>query len=157
MDTQQNPYATPEAAEVQAVAPAMLGDYTPAQIKKLYYRSCNVGAIAGLLIISIGAAVIGLVTTIREHGMANIEPETWGVLVVILIFMIAVIGIVMRTDWGRIAGIIACFILLLSFPLGTICGVVGLFAFFKAKELFGPARLRHREVKVAFKAVKRLR
>ena len=44
--------------------------------------------------------------------------------------------------------------MLLSIRFGTLIGIVGLFAFFKAKELFGPDRIHHRDLKIAFKALK---
>ena len=44
--------------------------------------------------------------------------------------------------------------MLVSIPFGTLIGIVGLFAFFKAKELFGPDRIHHRDLKIAFKALK---
>ena len=44
--------------------------------------------------------------------------------------------------------------MLLSIRFGTLIGIVGLFAFFKAKELFGPDRIRHRNPKITFKALR---
>lgn len=59
----------------------------------------------------------------------------------------------MRLPW-RICGIVVCVISLINIPLGTLIGVMGLFAFVKAKELFGPERITHEEVKTAFKGLK---
>ena len=64
------------------------------------------------------------------------------------------VGLLKRTSWGRICGIVVCVISLINIPLGTLIGVMGLFAFVKAKELFGPERITHEEVKTAFKGLK---
>ncbi len=42
----------------------------------------------------------------------------------------------------------------ISMPILIIIGIMGLFAFFGAKELFGPNRVTHAEVKAAYKATK---
>ena len=153
MEIEQNPYATPEAAATPAFAAPALADYTPAQIKKLYYRSCNVSAIAGLMLI--GVFAIGALLVWGKPGGDLGSFDNPVLLVMMIMNLVGAIGIIQRSDWGRIAGIIACFLMLINVPLGTIIGIVGLFAFFKAKELFGPDRIRHRDLKLAFKELKR--
>ena len=156
MSLESNPYATPEASVLEAKAPPVLGNFTPAEIKKLYYRSCNVIAIAGLMIFGcliVGAVIIG---AIRQTGTISMEAEAWVGLGFFLTCIVGTIGVTMRTGWGRIAGIVACCIMLLKIPIGTIIGIVGLFAFFKAKELFGNGRIHHGELKTAYRAIKRL-
>ena len=73
MSLESNPYAAPEAAISDATNPPALADYTPTQIKKLYYRSCNVGAIAALLIfatLSVGAGLVYLFAVDKAHLLA---------------------------------------------------------------------------------------
>lgn len=72
----------------------------------------------------------------------------------LVFYVFAIVGTLKRTSWGRVLGIICCCLMLINVPIGTIIGVIGLFAFIKAKELFGPERITHAEVKQAFKDLK---
>jgi len=84
----------------------------------------------------------------QDFGIGD-EAVTWIANQLIEMFM--------RSNWGRVMGIIACAFMLLRIPIGTIIGIMGLVAFIKAKELFGPDRITHAEVKRAFKQAKRER
>ena len=73
MSLESNPYAAPEAAISEATNPPALADYTPAQIRKLYYRCCNIGANAALLIfatVSISAGLVCLFAVDKAHLLA---------------------------------------------------------------------------------------
>lgn len=129
-----------------------LGDYSWSQLKKLYYRSCNVICITFLM--GLGVAALGAILVSSGARMGDMGPL---VPIIVIFNLLAVVGLILRTGWGRILGIIACFMSLLNIPLGTIIGLAGLFAFFGAKELFGEGRLTHGEVKAAFKARKALK
>lgn len=152
--SQDNPFVTPQVDE--ATIPVSLGnlaEYSDAQIKKLYHRSCNVMGVAVLLIL--GALLLsGLLIAARNSGeMLNISlPFIIGI---IIFNLLAALGAILRHTWGRVVGIIACILLLLNLKLiPIIIGIMGLFAFIGAKELFGPNRVTHAEVKAAFKATK---
>ena len=54
-------------------------------------------------------------------------------------------------------GIIVCILTLINIPLGTVIGVVGLFAFIKAPNLFGSGRVLHKDLKTEFKLRKKAR
>jgi|GEM_PF-2280176 len=138
--------------------PESLGSYTPAQIKKLYYRSRNVNALA-FLIALVAIAIPAAVTMLVILGRSESSPfnESWmlfyGVFCVAF-YCFAAVGMVKRKSWGRILGIIICALSLIGFPLGTLIGTFGLFALIKGKVLFGPARVTHAEVEMAFKRLK---
>ncbi len=87
--------------------------------------------------------------------MAFGGPEIVIMAVLTVPFGIASFGLYKRENWGRILGIIGCFFTLLSIPIGTIIGVCGLFALFGSPELFGSSKLKHKELKLAFKAAKK--
>ena len=143
-----NQFETPKAKVTDTALPENLAGYAPADIKKLYYRSCNINGIAFL--IALGALVLA--------AMAFLSDQTLGprlfLLALLVFYAFAIVGIVKRTSWGRILGIVVCTISLINIPLGTLIGILGLFAFIKSKELFGPNRLTHTDVKLAFKEFK---
>ncbi|HLA34795.1 MAG TPA: hypothetical protein VJ001_08010 [Rhodocyclaceae bacterium] len=145
-----NPFVAPKAKVGDSELSENLMGYTPKEIKKLYYRSCNVTGIAVLLVLG----VVGLAGVMLGGEMANKMPLP--VLLTFLVFFcVAAVGAFMRTSWGRVCGIISCCFMLFSIPLGTIVGIIGLFAFINAKVLFGTDRVTHKEIKFAFKELKR--
>ena len=150
--SETNPYQSPEADFGGPDLPDGLAGMTPKEVQKLYYRSSNISAIAGVF-------VIGMLGISGMLFFASTSMENPGVKLVLLASLVfygfAVAGLAMRTDWGRVLGIIACIISLISVPLGTIVGIVGLVAFFKAKILFGPDRVTHKVVKEAYMELKR--
>jgi hypothetical protein len=147
----QNPYAPPQV--IESLVPAgnpqfnTLDDKT---LNKLYYRSCNVSGIA--LLLSFGLVVLAVLIAMPEVDLALPKPVFMGLAV---FYLVAIIGMLKRTTWGRVMGIIVCILSLLSIPLGTVIGVVGLFAFIKAPDLFGPGRVRHKDLKTEFKLRKK--
>ena len=75
----------------------------------------------------------------------------------LIVFHIAcIIGLIGRASWGRKLGIFVCLISLIYIPLGTIIGIMGLFAFFKAPELFGEGRITHKEIKETYNTRKKM-
>lgn len=143
-----NPFEPPKAKVGDNDLPASLAEYTPAQVKKLYYRSCNVNGIAFLLVL--GAGVIAAAAFVDKTPTGS----RLFFLAMLAFYAFAIFGTIKRTSWGRALGIICCCLMLINVPIGTIIGVIGLFAFIKAKELFGPERVTHAEVKRAFKDLK---
>ena len=145
-----DPYSAPKTG----LSPSVAGsDHIQAfdfkKIRKLYHRSCNVNAIAFFL-------ALGIVFLVAVILMPNIgEDLSEGVLMgLAAVYIVALIGIFRRTSWGRIMGIIACIQFLIYIPIGSIIGIVGLFAFIGAPQLFGTNRVTHRELKSVFKLQK---
>lgn len=147
-----NPYAAPVSSVSDLPLPSSLHGITDfAQLKKLYHRSCNVNGIAFLL--GLGLVITAGVLAVQQH-----TDEVKLILLALIAFYVpTIIGLYLRTSWGRILGIIACLLALINIPMGTIIGIMGLFAFFGAPQLFGPDRITHRAVKAQFKAQKAAR
>jgi hypothetical protein len=123
------------------------------QLKKLYYRSCNVNAFNFFLGLGSIGLLFLLISPINEYESFTKYTEKSMKLVSVgqaVFYAVAVVGLFKRTAWGRIVGIIVCVIILINFPIGTAMGAFGLFAFFKAPELFGSNRVTHRELKTEF-------
>lgn len=152
-----NPYSAPVVAEYAAgVEIPQFDQYTPAQLKKLYYRSCNVSCITFLM--GLGCLLLsGIgINAMNDPDFAKALPmPPAGYLALGLLEGVACVGLVMRTSWGRVMGICLCILSLINIPIGTLIGLAGLFAFFGAKELFGDGRITHKSVKAAFKEMKK--
>ncbi|MEM0896914.1 MAG: hypothetical protein AAGJ79_08500 [Verrucomicrobiota bacterium] len=149
--SETNPYEAPQS-DVAAPIPEtyQFKDLDFKQLKKLYYRSCNVNGITGLL-------VLGLIFIVIASFMPDIVAEGLQLVFIGLavFYAVTIFGLFKRTSWGRILGIIVCIISLINIPIGTLIGVLGLFAFFGAPELFGPDRVLHKDLKSEFKLRKK--
>ncbi len=143
-----DPYAPPESEPPAVVthSDSQFSHLEFAQLKKIYYRSCNVNAITVLLIL--GTVFLLGFALMPDNELAETRPL---LLVLSLFYGASVAGLVKRTSWGRILGIIVCILALINIPLGTLIGIFGLFAFFGAPELFGRDRVLHKDLKAAFK------
>lgn len=151
-----NPYSAPQT---DVLANRIITDKLQGldfkQLKKLYYRSCNVNVItflAGLCLIVL--PIMALLPNAEFMALlpnAEYKPFMKFVIVGLAVFYgVAAVGLFKRTAWGRILGIIVCVMALINIPFGTAIGAFGLFAFFKAPELFGSNRVTHRELKTEF-------
>jgi hypothetical protein len=142
-----NPYLTPQVdGYTNHVTTEKLQGFNFNQIKKLYYRSCNVNMITFL--IGFGSIILGIVSAIPNTG--HVFSMKAGLVGLAVIYAMTVVGLFRRTAWGRILGIIVCVIFLIAIPIGTVIGISGLFAFLGAPELFGSNRVTHRELKSEF-------
>ena len=138
-----NPYQAPDA-EVDA-ATIKDGDFSHLnfkQLKKLYARSQNITAITGLIVIAaIFFVVASFINDVDEVAVTVI------MLLIAVLYIVTAVGLIKRNQWGRRLGIGICCLSLLNIPIGTLIGLAGLFAFFKAPELFGPDRVTHKAIK----------
>jgi hypothetical protein len=149
----QNPYSPPLATDSPAFGGnSQFSDLDDKALNKLYYRSCNVSGIAILLLFGLVFLVIAIAMPETDLGLP--KPVFMGLA---LFYLIAIIGMFMRTSWGRVMGIIVCILTLINIPLGTVIGIVGLFAFIKAPNLFGSGRVLHKDLKTEFKLRKKAR
>ena len=64
---------------------------------------------------------------------------TSGVIVLIpgIAYTIIPIGVLLRTRWGYVGGMVLCAVMLLGFPFGTILGVVTMKAYRDGRTAFG--------------------
>jgi hypothetical protein len=148
-----NPYAPPQVTDSLALGEnPHFSDLDDKAFKKLYYRSCNISGIT--LLLSFGLIAIAAVIALPDADANLPKPVFIGLG---LFYLASIIGLFKRTSWGRILGIIVCSLSLLSIPLGTIIGIMGLFAFIKAPNLFGSGRVLHKDLKAEFKLRKKWR
>lgn len=150
-----NPYEAPKAKGL--VDPSendgsMLETMDFKKLEKMYYRSHNVSGLAALMIL--GVLGIGFMLT-----RIQLDSTFMAIYIGILAFnTVSIVGIIQRSAWGRILGIICCFLMLININvLSIIIGIMGLFAFFGAPELFGPERITHKELKEVYKRRKKER
>jgi hypothetical protein len=148
---EENPYSAPSTNEPVALSSASVEfeEWEDKRVKKLYYRSSNIQCITALIFL--GAILHGIYFFETEE---LVERLLFGGLV--LLDLLSGVLLVRRTKSGRILGIIVCFLSLLAFPLGTLIGIVGLFAFFGAPQLFGPERIQHDILRAEFKQRRRV-
>ncbi len=155
----ENFYAAPEAdlTTPQHGLVEALAELNYKQLRKLYHRSINIRTLNFLICIAaifMGFSVVGLVMSLSQMPSRMVSF----LIIFILIFileLVTFIGVFLRADWGRFMGIICSILIMLNFPVGTLFGIAGLFAFFGAPELFGPDRIKHAEVRKEFKHRKR--
>jgi hypothetical protein len=128
-----NPYSAPQT---DVYAHRMITDKLQGldfkQLKKLYYRSCNVNAINFILGLGLIGLLFLLISPISEYenSIKFAEKSTKFAFVGLTVFYaVAVVGLFKRTAWGRIVGIIVCVMALINIPTGTAIGAFGLFVF----------------------------
>ena len=160
-----NPYQAPDTVNPESDINdgSIISMMETKPLKKLYYRSVNLGTIATLFIISMIALYgiyLYLLIDTKINGEGDIiiisMSNTGASNSVSAFLIITAIGLFLRHTWGRIVGIIACILMLATLQIITIIlGIVGLVALFKAPELFGPDRILHKDLKREFKLRKR--
>lgn len=158
MPQEANPFTPPETADAaRAMIPGLEG-YAFGRLKTLYYRSCNVQCIGALLVLAClywTAMMLGAgVGVAHGDGPQRSQLIGGGML---MLCLVAMIGVYARSTWGRFVGVVGCLALMPFLPLGTAVGIVGLVAFIRAGELFGPRRIHHAQIRAAFADAKRQR
>lgn len=154
-----NPYTAPETNEPLAIdsdSPFAHLDFK--QVKKLYYRSCNLSCIAVLALL--GALAVGWLTW-HEFTNGDSEPGDFVTNVwigLIVIYLLTFIGLINRPIWGKVFCIITCILSICSIAaanvIGLLVGLAGLFACFGSPQLFGKNRFLHKDLKKEFKTRK---
>ena len=150
-----NPFASPDNDDaIEVEGSETFKDLNDKALKKLYYRSCNVSCIGFLLVIG----TIAIIAMVTAGGLyEEMDGSTTAIiLIIIALYVITIIGVFMRTTWGRVLGIIACVLMLFSLGIPTIIGIFGLVAFIGAPQLFGAKRVTHKDLKAEFKLRKQL-
>lgn len=148
-----NPYQAPTVAGRILAKQRDYSELDDKALKKLFYRSSNVNAIAALMLLG-GVFTVSMYQGTWDSAEATDFPQETRRLMLlgVAVFqLIGFIGLASRTSWGKILGFVGCTLMLLNVLLGTIIGIVGLVALSKAPELFGPGRVTHKELKNEFK------
>lgn len=145
----EDPYVTPQSdVSVLAEEMSQFSHLNFKELKKLYHRSCNISAIAGLLVL--GGVVSVALIIFKPPG----DQMNWIFPCLAAFYLLSAFGLIKRTSWGRVLGVIVCILSLINIPIGTIIGIFGLFALFGAPELFGNNRVLHKDLKKEFKEQK---
>ena len=63
-----------------------------------------------------------------------------------LVSITALVGLILRTHWGRTTAFVAATLLLVAFPIGTALGGWFMLALARGRRLFGSDRLLHHDV-----------
>lgn len=113
------------------------------KIKQLYNAQRSINALCILWIL--GTAVLALYAISQIVRHASQPVAILGIVgftsLLLSLNVATLIGIYKRTVWGRVLGMIFCAFSLSAMPLGTIVGILGLIAFVRSGDLFGPGRI----------------
>ena len=165
MNDSANPFSSPDVdAPYQGPGPdenSPLADYPFDKLKKLYYRSCNVSGLALLLIL--GIFIISMLLYLeasRGRGLNLNNPTGYLIIGIVILQTVTIVGLFMRTNWGRLFGILTSTLILIVGVVGIailqiIVGLFGLTALITSPQLFGEGRVLHKDLKKAFDARKK--
>jgi len=157
----KNPYQTPGTNPGNwSSGGTSIENIESKKLKKLYYRSSNIGAITFLIIIGTGALIFLLIQNNKANELypQTVDPIIRSILLGILIYyVVTIMGLWMCSSWRRILGFVASAIMIINIPIGTIIGIAGIVALSKSPELFGKNRFRHSPLKKEFKRRKKLK
>lgn len=142
--TAENPYATPAGDPTHPDALPQRNQFaelTTKELRTLRNDSHSIRTMAVLLVL--GVVVLGLL------GFTSFFARMGGLEVIALsgfvtLNLVTAFGLLRRNSWGRPLGFVVGGLMLLAFPVGTLIGVMCLFALGRGGRLFGPERLEHR-------------
>lgn len=133
----ENPYATPAADLDVALPRELFPELSTKAIRKLKNHSTNIKVMGYLWVATFAVGV--------AMGISATPHDLRGALVTFALavaFGVLAVGCFTRPAWMRIPGLLGCVLGLLSFPLGTLIGLIAGWSFLKGKPLFGPERLK---------------
>lgn len=120
-------------------------------LKAYYLCSSKLNTIGFVLFII--NVILGIVTLAAFHSESDSEKNVKLILVSITLFyLLTFTGIVLRTKWGQIFGIIA-FVPL----IGVAYGLWAISVLHGASELFGSQRIKHKDIVSEYKRLKKLK
>lgn len=163
--TFDNAFAPPETDEpIVPVRTGPLAGMPWPELKTLYTRSCNVSSLEALLLVW---SIVLVVIVVGMAGSRSVHANAWWPLVfgLLILQVVSMIGFIWRTSWGRTIGMINC-VLMVLLGIGTalaggilliVFGGVGIAACAGGGRLFGPQRIRHADLRHAYKQAKRAR
>jgi len=134
-------------------------EYSTKDMKKIYFRSESIKSIAALIIMStIMIAYEGFM--IGQYLGKNVlirgitKPMN---VVVMLVNVLCFVGLITRTQWGRIVGLLTCALWIASplwlprLSIFILFGLWGLFVLIPSGNLFGPGRILSKELRAELK------
>jgi hypothetical protein len=154
--TTDNPYATP-VSEGSLPARNLFQDLHTTELKKLRNDSHTIRAVAALLVLGLlfMLLIVGLMFT--GSGGAPGVFELLFILFFAALNSVVLVGLIRRTNLGRILGFVSGAFMLIGFPIGTLIGVLFMVSLARGKRLFGPDRLVHKQLEAEWKYRKRNR
>lgn len=154
----ENPYAAP-SAEAALPARNLFQDIPTKELKTLRNDSHTIRAVVALMALGllIMFAAGGLILSQGgEHGLPG-AFELIPLMGISALNLAALVGLVIRGNWGRILGFVSGVLMLIGFPIGTLIGVLFLISLGRSKRLFGPDRLIHKQLEAEWKYRKKNR
>jgi hypothetical protein len=145
---QNNPYATPQSDVSITPERNDFKDIPTEKLKKLRNDSHSIRIVCALIILGL---VVTIVSLFVSKGQQMGIPRLVFVLGSEGFYLVTLIGLIKRTNWGRIMGFIVGGLALLALPIGTLIGVLILVALGRSKELFGPDHLDHKSLEAEWK------
>jgi hypothetical protein len=157
-DTQADVFAPPRSNIEVREGPEVLWAMTWKEVRKLYLASVNIRALGFLYVLgAVGIIAASGVMSLAASGASTPPPAAFTALFIGLgaLYIAACYTCFARPTWGRWLGIVLCVISLLSFPIGTIIGIMGLIAYAQGGRLFGADRISHKDVALVYKQRKK--
>ncbi len=153
----ENPYAAPESDVDTGAERKAFPELTTREVKKLRNDSHSIRSTAFLLALATGLILLGLLAGGIGAVAGASLPEFAMAGGALAFSATAATGLFLRRSWGRILGFIVGALLILTFSIATLVGLLLLVALARAKPLFGPGRLLHRELEAEWKYRRRNR
>ena len=144
-----NVFAPPRSNVAVNTGPEELWDLSWKDLRNLYYASVNIRALGVLNVIGVAILSLGFLAPAREATSAMPIYVFLGVACAVSLLMAWTAFA--RPRWGRWFGIVMLVLGLLNFPLGTLISIIGLIAYVRARRLFGPDKILHKDLAEVFK------
>lgn len=145
----ENPYAAPTHSGMVVERRAFTDIPTP-DLKRLRNDSHSIRAVVGLFIL--GLVLMLLITFAAIFSGSGIgSPELMIMALIGAMQSLAMVGLILRTNWGRAVGFLSATLMLIGFPIGTLIGIFFLTALIRGAKLFGPNRLVHKELETEWR------
>ena len=136
-----------------------LPEYSTKDLKKIHFRSESIKLVAALIIMStITIAYEGFMIGKYLGKDVLIRGITKPMnVVMILVNILCFVGLITRTQWGRIVGLLTCAMWIVSpiwvsrFSIFIVFGIWGLWVLVQSANLFGPDRILSKELKAELK------
>ena len=151
-----NVYAPPRANLETQEGPAELWQIDFKRLKRLYNASHTIRALGFLYGLGVFGIVAGAILALGPYSASGFGRGLAALMIVSgVLSLFGAVSSFTRPRWGRWVGIVLCIVSLLSIPIGTIIGILGLVAYAQGGRLFGADRLKHKDVVDVYKQRKR--
>ncbi|MCP5537583.1 MAG: hypothetical protein H7A51_15290 [Akkermansiaceae bacterium] len=146
--TENNPYATPQSDISVTGDRASFHDLDTKALKKLRNNSHTIRALGGvnILVILVSASLLSLLSS---HYLDQLSVGI--AIAAIILGLLSAYALWWRPAGGRVIGILSCILMLASFPIGTLIGILGIISLSQSGILFGPDKPRHKDIEAEWK------